>query len=518
MLTLNLSRIFKARAIEQPYKFLVTNGFVPFIAHKYKNSKVTQIRVDHIEKLCIALNCTPNDLFEWFPDNLLDNRDMGFEAVGRVANVNAKVGQQVKKGDLLVSLANGDAYGTVLQRQANLDDIVNGARKEDISIAESDVQSAQSTLDQNTQSLVDKIKEVYSVVDDAMKTKADQLFTNPRTVNPEVIVFNNGRDDFFNLKISIDAKRVKLGENLNALSLKNASLSVANLSEDYINQTRDTLTLAKSLLDDLSMVASSVQVNGGVTQATVDGYKNSISLARTSVNAEALSLTMAEQSYNVSKSGLERARQQLSLKKAGATSDEIRAAQAQLQSARAVLAKTLISAPFDGIVTKMDAKEGESVNLGSTYVSMISAANFEVESYVSESDIAKVKVSQPARITLDTYGKDVIFPATVYEVDPAETVVDGVTTYKIKLSFNQADDRIKSGMTANITIETSNKPSTFVVPQEALFLNAGEKMVTVDQGGKRIDKKVETGGLNANGEIEIISGLVAGERIVVKGK
>ena len=75
MLTLNLSRIFKARAIEQPYIFLVTHGFVPFIAHKYKNSKVIQIRVDHIEKLCIALNCTPNDLFEWFPDNLLDNRE-----------------------------------------------------------------------------------------------------------------------------------------------------------------------------------------------------------------------------------------------------------------------------------------------------------------------------------------------------------------------------------------------------------------------------------------------------------
>ena len=74
MLTLNLSRIFKARAIHQPYKFLVTHGFVPFIAHKYKNSKVTQIRIDHIERLCIALNCTPNDLFEWFPDNLLDNR------------------------------------------------------------------------------------------------------------------------------------------------------------------------------------------------------------------------------------------------------------------------------------------------------------------------------------------------------------------------------------------------------------------------------------------------------------
>lgn len=447
-----------------------------------------------------------------------NNVDMGFEAVGRVSKVNAKVGQQVRKGDVLVSLANGDAAGSVLQRQANLNDLLNGARMEDISIAESDVQSAQSTLDQNTQALVDKIKEVYSVADDAIKTKADQLFTNPRSVNPEIITFNNGRDDYFNLKLVIDSKRIRVGENLNALSLKNASLSASNLTSDYVSQTRETLTLVKSLLDDLSMVASSIQNNIGVSQATIDGYKNSISLARTSVNAVSLGLTNVEQSYNVSKSGLERARQQLALKKAGSTADEIKAAQAQLQSAQAILAKTLITAPFDGIVTKMDAKEGESVNLGSTYVSMISAANFEVESYVSESDIAKVKVGQSARITLDTYGKDVIFPATVYEVDPAETVVDGVTTYKIKLSFNQMDERIKSGMTSNITIETSNKPATFVIPQEALFLNAGEKMVTVDQGGNRVDKKVETGGLNASGEIEIISGLVAGERIVVKGK
>lgn len=447
-----------------------------------------------------------------------NNVDMGFEAVGRVSKVNAKVGQQVRKGDVLVSLANGDAAGSVLQRQANLDDLLNGSRKEDISIAESDVQSAQFTLDQNTQALVDKIKEVYSVVDDAIKTKADQLFTNPRTVNPEVVVFNNGRDDFFTLKITINSKRVKVGENLSTLSSKLASLSVSNVNDGYVSQTRETLTLVKSLLDDLSMVASSVQNNVGVSQDTIDGYKNSISSARTSVNAVSLGLTNAEQGYNVSKSGLERAKQQLALKKAGSTADEIKAARAQLQSAQAVLAKTLITAPFDGIVTKMDAKEGESVNLGSTYVSMISAANFEVESYVSESDIAKVKVGQPARITLDTYGKDVVFPASVYEVDPAETVLDGVTTYKIKLSFNQSDERIRSGMTANITIETSNKPATFVIPQEALFLNAGQKMVTVDQGGNRVDKKVETGGLNASGEIEIVSGLVSGERVVIKNK
>ncbi|MFN8277921.1 MAG: helix-turn-helix transcriptional regulator [Chitinophagales bacterium] len=75
MLQLNLKRIFKARGVQQPYKFLTDGGFVSFTAHKYKNAQVRQIRLDHIERLCILLNCTPNDIFEWFPDDLLENRN-----------------------------------------------------------------------------------------------------------------------------------------------------------------------------------------------------------------------------------------------------------------------------------------------------------------------------------------------------------------------------------------------------------------------------------------------------------
>jgi DNA-binding Xre family transcriptional regulator len=84
MLTLNLSRIFKARGIEQPYKFLVKSGFVPFTAHKYKNGKVEHMRLDHMEQLCILLNCTPNDIFEWAPNDLLDDRmDHPLQAIRR---------------------------------------------------------------------------------------------------------------------------------------------------------------------------------------------------------------------------------------------------------------------------------------------------------------------------------------------------------------------------------------------------------------------------------------------------
>ncbi len=447
-----------------------------------------------------------------------NNVDMGFETTGRISQVNVKVGDKVTKGTLLVSLANGDSYGSVLQRQANLDDLLNGSRPEDIAIAEADLQSAQSSFGQNFQALVDKIKESYSVADDAVRTKADQFYTNPRSVNPQIISFNNNSGNNVTLQNELAMKKVKVNEGLSKLGTDTSLLTVDNFDSKYLLETRNSLSLVRGLLDDLSVIASSVEVSLSTPQAVIENYKTAILSARASLNAIVASLTLAEQNYNTSKSNIEKSKQQLLLKKAGSTAEEIKSARAQLQSAQAILAKTLIVAPFDGIVTKMDAKEGESTVLGTTYTSMISAANFEVESYVSESDIAKVKVGQPARITLDTYGKDVIFPATVYEVDPAETIVDGVTTYKIKLSFNQTDERIKSGMTANITIETSNKPSTFVIPQEALFLVSGEKMVTVDQGGNRLNRKVETGGLNASGEIEIVSGLVAGERIVVKNR
>ena len=252
--------------------------------------------------------------------------DMGFETSGRISKVNSKVGSIVKKGDVLVSLANGDAYGTLLQRQAdletqqaNLSELLRGSRSEDISIAESDLQSAQSSYDQNLQAMVDKIKEAYSVADDTVRTKVDQFYKNPRSVNPEVISFNENYGDSYNLKPSLNAKRLKVGESLVNLNSSISSLSVLTMDAKYIKETRDSLALVRGLLDDLSMVASAIDVNVGTTQTVIDAYKASVSSARASLNAIVASLTLVEQNYNTSKANLDRARQQLALKKAGST-------------------------------------------------------------------------------------------------------------------------------------------------------------------------------------------------------
>lgn len=453
--------------------------------------------------------------------------DMAFETGGRVSKVNVKVGDMVRQGQVLASVGSGDQYATVLQRQARVDseaaklaEVQRGSRAEDITIASTEVEGARVAYEQNLQSLVDQIKDAYAKVDDGVRGKADQLFKNPRTVNPEVLSFEN-----YPLRMSVNEQRLKIGETLSAWSISIGTLTTSTYASSYLTEARTNLSAARNFFNDLSEGVSSLVPSDSFPQTTIDKYKTDISSARTAVSSAISTLSTVEQAYKASQNAYTKSQDQLALKKAGSTIEQInsqaailKSAQADLQSARAVLAKTSITAPFDGLITKVDTKEGEIASINTNVIGLISASSYEIESYISESDIAKVRIDQSARVTLDAYGKDVVFTAKTVQVDPAETVLDGVSTYKTKLQFTVADERIRSGMTANIIIQTAEKPASVVIPQEALFLEAGEKMVTIDQNGKRVNRKVETGGINAKGEIEVLAGISVGEKVVVKKK
>ncbi len=58
----------EARGIFNPYKFMVKQGFTPTTATKITNGDVEYLRLEYVERLCSLLNCLPNDLFEWIPN------------------------------------------------------------------------------------------------------------------------------------------------------------------------------------------------------------------------------------------------------------------------------------------------------------------------------------------------------------------------------------------------------------------------------------------------------------------
>lgn len=195
--------------------------------------------------------------------------------------------------------------------------------------------------------------------------------------------------------------------------------------------------------------------------------------------------------------------------------------QNNLEDARNKVTDCYLTTPFDGVITKFDLQIGQMVTANIPVASLISNNQYQIETLISEIDIAKIKIGNKAKITLDAYGPSKIFEAQVVHVDPAATLVEGVPTYKAKLQFINVDNKeVKAGMSANIDIITQEKENVLIIPRRAVISKNDEKIVRVwHKDTKTIEeRKVQTGITGENAMIEILEGLSEGETIIVSGK
>lgn len=451
--------------------------------------------------------------------------EMSFDQSGRVAAVYKRVGDSVAAGTVLANIENGDVRAALLQKQAalqteqaNLLSLKNGTRPEEIAVKESAVASAQSALEQSRDAVVNALSDSYTKADDAVRNKIDQFITNPRSSNPQLSFMTNNSQ----LAINIGNERLRLENVMNEWQVINATLSSNSKNLAEIENLVETNTaLVSTLLSDAGLALNSVSSSANISQSTIDSYKSDISLARTAMNSAITSLTTAVTAEKSAEKALDTAQKNLTLAKAGATAADIDAqkarvvaSQADVLAAQAKLSKTMIVAPFSGVITKMDAKVGQIAQPSMPLIALSSIGTFQIETYIPEVSVAGIAVGNPAKVTLDAYGDSVSFDAKVISVDPAETVRDGVSTYKTKLEFVNEDGRLKSGMTANVIIVTSEKKNALVIPQSAIVLQSGGKFVTVVINGKKVLKPIVVGTSSSIGDIEVVSGLSEGDVVV----
>jgi HlyD family secretion protein len=421
--------------------------------------------------------------------------NLGFSANGRIAGVYAKVGQRVFSGTVLAETDNGDLVAGLAKARADLATLLAGTRSEEIAVASALVANAES-------SLVDAIQNAYTVSDDAVHNRADSLFTSP-LIDPR-LSFNVSN---ITLKNSVERGRsevesvlMKWYDLVSKLSSNNAS-DLAELAQSYLFQV-------SSFLADANSAINQGLPDTTTTSAALSSYATSLAAGRTNANNAATTLTSAITT-------LDSAVKNLKLKQAGSTKDSIVAQEAVVASAQSALAKTYVTAPFTGVVTRMDAKIGEIVSPTTSLISMQSDGIFQIETYIPEVVISGVAVGNSATTTLDAYGSSVEFPATVIAVDPAETIKDGVPAYKTTLSFLSADMRIRSGMTVNAVINIGTLHNAIVIPIGAVGNKDGMSYVSVLSKEKIEDRTVVTGISPALGRIEILSGLSDGEVVLL---
>jgi RND family efflux transporter MFP subunit len=199
------------------------------------------------------------------------------------------------------------------------------------------------------------------------------------------------------------------------------------------------------------------------------------------------------------------------LTQAEATVSEARSA----TSAAAELAtRQVVRAPFSGVVAARSHQVGDLVDPGAAepLLRVIDPSRLEVEAAVPAASLGPIALGSPARV------RGANFPAQVARVVAEPASVDPTTgTAQVRLAFD-TPTQLPSGLAVDVEIEGEEHPAAILIPAEALIQEGAESFVfTVDGQKKAHRRKVEVG-VVAGGLAEILSGVKAGEPVVVRGQ
>jgi len=486
----------------------------------------------------------------------VDRINLAFEKSGRVQTVYVDVGDEVGIDQALVSLESSELYAelsqasasvesaeaalqqfraALLNQQAKLAELQAGTKEEEIRFYESKVENASISLEAAHESMINVMQDAYTRSEDAIRSKADQLFNNPKSQNPDLkftTTDSSLRVDLNSSRIILETALVTWKSDLDALS------SLSDL-DTMIVSSKGNLDQIKLFLEKISSALNGALTTSTITQTTIDAWKVNISAARTSVNLAVTNHSSAKEKLNTAETALVIAQNELTLKESGSTPEQIDAQKAAVEQAKAnvasqqadirlkesvvqgveaKLAKNILRSSIKGIVTKQDAKVGAIVGVNEIVVSVISEGEFEIEALIVEADIIGLEIGDKATLSLDAYGEDVLFEATVVDIDPAAEFIEGVANYRTTLTFVQNDKQVRAGMTADIDIVTATSENAISIPQRAVIFKDGKKIVRVLNEGVLSEAEVETGITGGRGRIEIISGIEEGYMIVTSVK
>lgn len=495
---------------------------------------------------------------------------------GQVVKAGQKLAE-LRSGTLAASVAA--ARASVDSARAALRALQEGSRPEDIAIAEAQVANKRASLEAAKQTLANAEANLASAKDQleglqteasvslsgrvtaAGSTMSQQLATSKTALLTIRGAFNandvqdavvkgqvTGYDSLqANLTLTIDAISSLQAES-DPVDYQQALASFAKV-RSVVASTAELASRAYDIVSNLTITSSFTQTSKETNKSTVAVQKNAVQLALSALDAAAKDLQDASATFSsriISKQGevttftgtrdrskadiatfqtsLQIDEASLALKRAPARTTDLDSAKARVSQAQADLARaaaqwsdTILLAPVDGIVTKVNVKQGEVRPSGTPSVTMLGTAPYRIELFVSEVDIPKVIVSASGSIKLDAFRTESL-PIRVSEIDPAATNRDGVPKYRVKLDFIELKSDLKVGMTGDAEIVTGFRPNVVSVPLRSVIEKEGKKIVRIQQRDGTLEERSVTLGMEGEGgNVEVI-GVREGETVIVLEK
>jgi HlyD family secretion protein len=435
-----------------------------------------------------------------------DEISLNFKNSGQIEKIYVKVGDNIEAGQKLAKLNTTQLYLQLKEANANLD------------IAEAQEaerhQELKDVTAQAEESLNEAYKSALSVLDDSYLKIYNAL-----------TFVNYLRDAYFNMgdtpSINVYEAKLKIERAFNDsetnLDLaKNASknedidLSISNIIED-LSDTEAGLEIIRNAVEEIPYKS----IFSSTDKSTLDTHKLNI-------NTDYSNLISAQQNISATKTNNQAKINavQIELSERNGTSlsqAQINAAESQVQLLEQQIADATLKSPTDGQVTQIDKREGELVQPTSQegVISILPDVAFEITVDIYEGDIVKVEIGNPVDIELTAFPDQTLSGKVIF-LDPAQKLIDGVIYYEVTIDFQDMPENLKPGMTADITIKTAQKDNILIIPGSAISEKDGKKLVQVSKNGNNLEERqIETGIQGNDNMVEVISGLEAGEKVVV---
>jgi RND family efflux transporter MFP subunit len=269
--------------------------------------------------------------------------------------------------------------------------------------------------------------------------------------------------------------------------------------------------LANTESIDLTAAYRQAQALVQGAQANVDQYQALVKKAKEQLDS------LKKNDANSSDKDAQRAQIKASEAQVEAQEANVAAALASVQIAKAQLNKTVITAPFDGVISKQDIKIGETTDSNAPVITLMSKDAFKVEVFVSQIDVRGLHAGDSAQIALDD-NPEKKYTARITSIDPTETTINNSSNYKVTFNFIEAVSNLRPGVGANASVAGLTKDNIIDVPKDAILESGGQKFVYVSENGLRKQREIQTGIYGGDNRVEITAGLSAGDTIFILSK
>jgi HlyD family secretion protein len=451
---------------------------------------------------------------------------LSWETSGTVADVQVELGEQVSTAQVLASL---DATSLPQQNILAQADLVEAER------------ALENLLNSQTQGA-----QAQKTVEDAQQALEDAL-------NPELSQANL-RSNIAAAQKTVDKAQSTLDILTTPVSQAAIDQAYANmlLAENVLNNTNDQIARIEKKLkkpeeayiffesrefynDILENLETKLVRDQRSYEDAVKKYDelleppnpNDVALAEAAVALAQAQLAQAERAWEREMDGpslaelavlhaeLENAQREMERLQGGPDPDDIAAAEARVAAAQATLDQVSITAPFDGTITGVTSQPGDQVTAGTLALHIDDLSQLYVDLEVSEVDINQVKLGQQVILTFDAI-PDKEYQGEVIEVALAGMETQGVVNFNVTVELTNNDEKVKPGLTSAASIITAQLDEALLVPNRAVRIVNGERVVYVQTNSGDIQPTQIRLGASSDTHNQVIDGdLQAGDLILL---